>query len=162
MSDKHHDPVHGVTYEFTPRGEDMYVETVMEPGGGLPKHFHPTQVEHWWAIDGEVSFHLSGEWRRLTPDDGKVEVPAGTVHGLKNESGRAARLGATAHPALDLEGFLTESAKAAREGLFMKGGIPKSLRGARWAASFLERYEDDVVMMFPPRFVQRMLKPLAR
>jgi hypothetical protein len=43
--------------------------------------------------------------------------------------------GAEAHlrchvvPALDLQEFLTESAAAAREG-FMRGGIPRSLRGA--------------------------------
>ena len=36
----------------------------------------------------------------------------------------------------------------------MRGGIPRSLRGARWAAGFLKQHRDDVVMTFPPRFVQ--------
>jgi hypothetical protein len=36
----------------------------------------------------------------------------------------------------------------------MRGGIPRSLRGARWAASFLKKHRDNVVMTFPPRFVQ--------
>ena len=45
----------------------------------------------------------------------------------------------------------------------MKGGIPKSLKGARWAATFLAKYQDDVVMTFPPRFAQRaMIALLAR
>jgi hypothetical protein len=39
----------------------------------------------------------------------------------------------------------------------MRGGIPRSLRGARWAARFLKRHRDDVVMTFPPRFVQSVL-----
>ena len=63
---------------------------------------------------------------------------------------------------MDLEEFLTESAWAAREGLFMKGGIPKSWRGAKWAAAFLAKHEEQTVMTFPPRFAQRMMKPLAR
>ncbi len=45
----------------------------------------------------------------------------------------------------------------------MRGGIPRSLRGARWAASFLKRNRADVVMSFPPPFVQRtMVALLAR
>ena len=39
-------------------------------------------------VDGEVRFHLDGEWRTLTAQDGKVVVPPGTVHGLENKSGR--------------------------------------------------------------------------
>ena len=45
----------------------------------------------------------------------------------------------------------------------MSGGIPRSLRGARWAARFLKKHRDDVVMTFPPRFVQpAMIALLAR
>jgi hypothetical protein len=45
----------------------------------------------------------------------------------------------------------------------MKGGIPRSLRGARWAAGFLKQHRDDVVMTFPPRPVQSaMIALLAR
>ena len=31
-----HDPVSRTSYEFTPDGENLTVETWMEPGGGLP------------------------------------------------------------------------------------------------------------------------------
>ena len=63
---------------------------------------------------------------------------------------------------MDLQEFLEDSARAAREGLFAKGGIPKSWRGAKWAAGFLARHEGQTVMTFPPRFAQKMMKPLAR
>ena len=85
-----------------------------------------------------------------------------TVHGLENKSGSETHLRAEVRPPLDLQDFLTDSARAAREGLFMKGGIPKSWRGAKWAAGFLARHEDQTVMTFPPRFVQKMMRPLAR
>ncbi len=157
------DPVHGVRYRFERAGDDLLVvDTWMEPKGGLPKHYHPVQEEIWWVEDGEVSFHLDGGWRTLRPEDGKVVVKPGVVHGLRNGSGGEAHLRAEVRPPADLEEFLTESARAAREGLFMKGGIPKSWRGAKWAAGFLARHEDNTVMTFPPRFAQRMMRPLAR
>ena len=75
-------------------------------------------------------------------------------HWDPESTGAQAHLRCHVVPALDLQEFLTESAAAAREGLFMRGGIPRSLRGARWAASFLKKHRDNVVMTFPPRFVQ--------
>ena len=156
------DPVHGSRYEFEHRGEDLIVDTWLEPGGGLPKHYHPKQTEIWWVISGEVSVHLDGKWKPFTADAGKLEVRPGIVHGFKNESGAEAHLRCEARPGLSLEEFLTESSRAAREGLFMKGGIPKNLKGARWAATFVARHEDETVVTFPPRIVQKALKPLAR
>ena len=82
-----------------------------------------------------------------------VLVAPGTKHGLES-TGADAHLRCHVVPALDLQEFLTESAAAAREGLFVRGGIPRSLRGARWAAGFLKKHREDVQMTFPPRFVQ--------
>lgn len=155
------DPVHGTRYRFERHGDDMIVDTWMEAGGGLPKHYHPKQVETWWVVSGAVTVHFDGEWRPLTPETGKIVVTPGIVHAFKNESDAEAHLRCEVQPALHLEEFLTDSSRAAREGLFMKGGIPKSLRGARWAAGFLEQHEDETVMTFPPRFMQRMMRPLA-
>ena len=42
----------------------------------------------------------------------------------------------------------------------MRGGVPRNLRGARWAARFLERHRADVVMSFPPRPVQSAMVAL--
>ena len=155
------DPVHGTSYEFERRGEDLLVETWMEPGGTLPKHFHPVQEEAWFAIDGEMEAFVDGSWRKMGPADGKVTVKPGVIHAIRNRSDRTIHLGCDVSPALDLEDFLTDSARAAREGLFMKGGIPKSWRGMRWAAGFLARHEDQTVMTFPSRFVQKLMRPLA-
>ena len=155
-----HDPVHRASYAFTPDGENMVVETWLEPGGGLPPHEHPRQEERWYVIDGRVEFRLGKQRRVIGPEDGEMLVPPNTVHGLKAVQDTTAHLGCRVTPALGLQGFLEESAAAAREGLFMKGGIPKGLKGARWAADFLERYDDDVVMVFPPRFARAGMKAL--
>jgi quercetin dioxygenase-like cupin family protein len=163
MADPVHDPVHRARYTFEPDGENLFVDAWLEPGGGLPPHLHPRQEERWSVVEGEVRFQLGDEKRVIGPADGEMIVTPGIKHGLESVADREAHLRCHVLPARDLQAFLEESAAAARDGLFMRGGIPKSLRGARWAARFLKRYREDVVMSFPPRPVQSaMIALLAR
>jgi len=163
MTEKTHDPVHGASYSFVRDGENLIVETWLEPGGGLPPHLHPVQEEHWSVVEGEVEFQLGSTKRVITPADGAMVVRPGVKHGLSGTGKGTAHLSCRVIPAGSLEQFLTDSARAAREGLFMKGGIPKSLAGARWAAGFLKQHREEVVMTFPPQFAQRaMIALLAR
>lgn len=159
-----HDPVHRVSYAFTPQGDDLVVESWLEPGGKLPPHHHPRQEERWSVVEGRVRIRVGAERRVIGPEDGEIVVAPGVVHALESVDAHA-----TAHarclvlPALGLRDFLEDSAAAAREGLFMRGGIPRGLRGARWAARFMKRHRDDVVMSSPPRFVQSaLIAALAR
>lgn len=154
------DPVHGARYSFRREGENLIVDTWLAPGGGLPKHFHPVQVENWQVIEGRVSFHLDGADRILQPSDGVVVVEPGMRHALKAVDETEAHLRCEAIPALGLEDFLTDSAEAARRGLFRKGGIPTSLEGARWSATFLDRHRAETVMTFPPQLAQRAMVAL--
>jgi quercetin dioxygenase-like cupin family protein len=154
MNAQTHDPVHGARYAFQPDGENLIVDTWLEPGGALPPHLHPHQEERWSVVEGEITFQLGNDKRPLRPEDGEVVVAPGTKHAVIGSSDREAHLRCRVIPARGLQSFLEDSAAAAREGLFMRGGIPKSLRGARWAARFLKEHRNDVVMTFPPRFVQ--------
>jgi quercetin dioxygenase-like cupin family protein len=163
MNGQTHDPVHGARYSFQPDGENLIVDTWLEPDGALPPHFHPNQEEHWSVVEGEILFQLGNDQRVLRPEDGEVAVRPGTKHAVVSSTDREAHLRCRVVPARGLQSFLEDSAGAAREGLFMRGGIPKSLRGARWAAHFLKEHRDDVVMTFPPRFVQSaMISLLGR
>lgn len=157
------DPVHGVRYAFKPEGENMIVDTWMAPGGVLPPHYHPRAEERWWVVDGEVRIQLGREKRVIGPDDGKQIVPPNTKHGLSAVSDREVHLRCEVIPARGLQEILEQTSAAAREGLFIRGGLPKSLRGARWAANFVKDHGDDVVFTFPPPVVQRaMAAVLAR
>jgi quercetin dioxygenase-like cupin family protein len=152
-----YDPVHGARHAFTPDADNMLVDTWLEPGGELPPHFHPRQDEFWSVVEGEVEVLVSKRKRVLRPSDGEAAVPPGTKHGLKNRSAETVHARCRVIPAGNLEEFLTESAVAAQQGLFMRGGIPRGLRGARWGARFLKRHREETVMSFPPRFVQAVL-----
>lgn len=163
MTDPIRDPVHRARYTFEPDGENLIVDTWLEPGGGLPAHLHPAQEERWSVLDGEVRLRLDDARRVIRPQDGEMIVVPNTKHALENTGDREAHLRCVVIPARGLQAFLEDSAAAARDGLFTRGGIPTSPRGARWAARFLERHRADVVMSFPPPLVQRaMIALLAR
>jgi quercetin dioxygenase-like cupin family protein len=154
MNGQTRDPVHGARYSFQPDGDNLIVDTWLEPGGALPPHLHPHQEEHWSVVEGEVRFQLGNDKRVLRPEDGAVVVKRGTKHGVKSSSDQEAHLRCHVIPARNLQSFLEDSAAAAREGLIRRGGIPKNLRGARWGARFLKQHREDTVMTFPPRFMQ--------
>jgi quercetin dioxygenase-like cupin family protein len=156
-----HDPIHRVTFDFRREGDRLLVETWLDDGGHLPEHFHPTLDETWQTLDGAVRVKLDGTWRDLLPADGAVPVPRNTRHELRNVSGRQAHLMATATPPGGLEEFLTESAQAAREGLYNARNLPTSWRGALWVARFAHRFRHETVMTSPPPAVQRVVLPVV-
>lgn len=154
------DPIHRVSYSFSREGESLWVHTWLADGGHLPEHFHPSLEERWEALDGTARVKLDGTWRDLRPEDGPVLVARNVRHELANTSGREAKLRTEVTPAGRLEEFLTESARAAREGLYNHRNMPTSLRGAVWIAEFAQRFRDETVMTSPPPAVQRVVTPL--
>jgi quercetin dioxygenase-like cupin family protein len=161
ITEKIHDPIHRVSYSFDREGEDLWVHTWLEDGGHLPEHFHPSLEEHWEVIEGAARVKLNGTWRDLVPEDGPLLVAPNVRHELRNTSGSQARLRTQVIPAGRLEEFLTETARAAREGLYNSRNLPTSFRGAVWAAGTAQRFRDETVMCSPPPAVQRVFVPLV-
>jgi len=151
------DPVSRVRQSFELLGESLVVENWIEPGGALPPHYHPQQEERWSVLDGEVRFRHGELERVIGPDAGEIVVAPGEVHGLRNDAEREVHLRCYVTPPLRLQRFLEEAAEAGQQGLFTQGGLPRGLRGARWAAGFLKRYRDETVFVTPPPIVQRLL-----
>jgi len=113
------------------------------------------------VVEGRARVKLDGAWRELGPEEGPVLVAPNVRHALENVSGSAAHLRTEVTPAGRLEEFLTESARAAREGLYNRRNLPTSVRGARWVAGFAHRFRDETVMTSPPPALQRVVLPLA-
>lgn len=156
-----HDPVHRVSYAFRRDGENLWVDTWMEPGAHLPEHFHPTLTENWAAVDGVVRVKLDGNWRDLTPADGPVAVRPNMRHELKNPSDRTVHTRAEVIPAGNLQEFLIESARAAQDGLYNARNLPTGWRGATWIAQFALRFRHETVMTSPPPALQRVVLPVV-
>jgi quercetin dioxygenase-like cupin family protein len=154
------DPIHRVSYSFRHEGSDLWVYTWLEDGGHLPEHYHPSLEEHWETLEGAARVKLDGIWRDLLPADGPLAVAPNARHELRNKSGRLARMRTKVTPAGRLEEFLTESARAAREGLYNARSMPTGFRGATWIAEFALRFRDETVMTSPPPALQRLVLPL--
>jgi quercetin dioxygenase-like cupin family protein len=160
-TEKIHDPIHSVSYSFSREGEKLWVHSWLEAGGHLPEHFHPTLEERWEVLEGTARVKLDGAWRDLVPEDGPLLVAPEVRHELRNESDRQAHLRTEVTPAGRLQEFLTETARAAREGLYNSRNMPTSWRGAVWAADLAQRFRDETVMCSPPQAVQRVLTPVV-
>jgi quercetin dioxygenase-like cupin family protein len=160
-SERTYDPIHRASMAFEREGDRLWVFTWLDHGGHLPEHFHPTLTEYWEVLEGTAEVKVDGHWRELTAADGRVLVAPGVRHELRNASGSQARLRCEVTPAGRLEEFLTESARAAREGLYNARNLPTSLRGAAWVSEFALRFRDETVMCSPPPALQRVVLPAA-
>ena len=160
-TDKVHDPLHRVSFRFEPEGDRLWVFTWLEPEGHLPEHFHPTLDERWEVLEGAARVKLDGAWRVLTPADGPIRVAPGVPHELRGSGDGTAHLRTEVTPPGRLQEFLTESARAAREGLYNARSLPTSLHGAAWLSEFALRFRDETVMCSPPPALQRAVLPAA-
>jgi mannose-6-phosphate isomerase-like protein (cupin superfamily) len=61
-----------------------------KPSGPSP-HFHRTITESFFVLDGTISLYDGTGWRDATAGD-FLFVPAGGVHGFRNESGQPASM----------------------------------------------------------------------
>lgn len=93
----------GDVYRFLATGEDtngMYAlwEAIVPPGGGPPPHVHSLEEESFYILEGEIEFTIDG--KRLVAGVGMfANMPVGTPHSFKNESGKPAKMLISVAPA---------------------------------------------------------------
>ena len=90
-------------YRFLATGEDTngrYAlwEAIVPPGGGPPPHVHSREEEGFYVLDGEITLTVNGE--KVVAGPGTfANMPVGSVHTFRNETGRPARLLISVTPA---------------------------------------------------------------
>ena len=105
----------GDVYRFLATGEDTngkYAmwEAIVPPGGGPPPHVHSREEEGFYVLEGEITFTINGE--RVVATAGMfANMPVGTPHSFKNESGKPAKM-------------LISVAPAGLEQMFFEVGVP--------------------------------------
>jgi mannose-6-phosphate isomerase-like protein (cupin superfamily) len=86
----------GDVYRFLAVGEDTdgrYAlwEAVVPPGGGPPPHVHSREEEGFYILEGEITFVIGD--KRLVASAGMfANMPVGTLHSFKNQSGKPAKM----------------------------------------------------------------------
>jgi quercetin dioxygenase-like cupin family protein len=105
----------GDVYRFLATGDDTngkyaMFEAIVPPGGGPPPHVHSREEEGFYILEGEITFTINGE-RVLATAGMFANMPVGTPHSFKNESGKPAKM-------------LISLAPAGLEKMFFEFGLP--------------------------------------
>src|ERR1700731_443963 len=105
----------GDVYRFLATGEDTndkYAlwEAIVPPGGGPPPHVHSREEEGFYVLEGEITFTI-GDQRLVATAGMFTNMPVGTPHSFKNESGQPAKM-------------LISIAPAGLEKMFFEFGVP--------------------------------------
>ncbi len=105
----------GDIYRFLATGEDTdgryaVMEAIVPPGGGPPPHIHSREEEGFYVLEGEITFQL-GEDRFVAGAGTFANMPVGSLHSFKNESGKPAKM-------------LISVAPAGLEKMFLEVGVP--------------------------------------
>jgi mannose-6-phosphate isomerase-like protein (cupin superfamily) len=105
----------GDVYRFLATGDDTngkYAiwEAIVPSGGGPPPHVHSREEEGFYVLEGEITFTI-GDKRLVAGAGVFANMPVGTPHSFKNESGKPART-------------LISVAPAGLEKMFFECGVP--------------------------------------
>jgi quercetin dioxygenase-like cupin family protein len=65
-------------------------EAIVPPGGGPPPHVHSREEVGFYILEGEIVFTM-GDQRVVASAGTFANMPVGTPHAFKNESGKAAK-----------------------------------------------------------------------
>lgn len=131
----------GDVYRFLATGEETngkYAlwEALVPPGGGPPPHVHSREEEGFFILEGEITFTISGE--RVVAKAGMfANMPVGTPHSFKNESGKPAKM-------------LISVAPAGLEKMFFEVGVP--LADGATTASPPTKAEIEKLLAIAPRY----------
>jgi uncharacterized RmlC-like cupin family protein len=82
-------------------------EAFVSPGGGPPPHVHSREEEAFYVLEGQNTFTI-GDQRLVASARMFANMPVGTPHAFKNESGKPARMLISVAPAGLLEKMFFE------------------------------------------------------
>jgi mannose-6-phosphate isomerase-like protein (cupin superfamily) len=136
------------------RGALLQTESTIRGGTPLETlHIHPGQEERFTVLAGTMRFVVGGQ-ERVAQAGQEVVVSAGTPHTFGNAGPDEARFRAEDRPALQSEGFFESYFGLAQDGkVNPRTGLPNLLQ----LAVALHHYRHEIVLVRPPRLVQRVL-----
>jgi mannose-6-phosphate isomerase-like protein (cupin superfamily) len=118
--------------------ELLEVEATYGPSGRPPpKHFHPSQDEHFGVLDGSVKVRMDGREQTLDVGD-EIDIPRGHAHQMWNPGGVPARVLWQTRPGGRTEQWFSAIDSLHREGRVGKNGMPGPLA----FGALLSEYDD--------------------
>ena len=127
----HDNPVLGIKTEFLElfeetQGKRTVTESVIQPGKGIPLHYHHDFTEYYEVLEGELKMQVGKEIKTLTKG-GYLLVPVKTNHRYFNESNSPVKFKAVIQPGnFGSQLLISVLNGLARDGKVNKKGLPKS------------------------------------
>jgi quercetin dioxygenase-like cupin family protein len=140
-------------------GPDLLeVEGTWAPSGRPPpKHFHPSQDEHFEVLEGTLHARVDGIEREL-PAGANLDIPRNSVHQMWNPGSEPARALWQTRPGGRTEQWFRAIDRLHREGRVGDNGMPGPLA----FAVLLTEFDDTIRLAVPAEpIVRGALVPLA-
>lgn len=141
-------------------GKSLEMEWTLSPNsGGTPIHIHPTAIETYEILSGELEVFKKDKW--ITAKVGeKITIEKGEPHTFKNTTDEFVRVYNTHQPAMRFEDFFKGLHKFAKSGLVKNEKMNfKSLVGI---STLWTNYSKEIVSVKPPSFIMRVLGAFGR
>lgn len=137
--------------------EALEVEATYGPGGSAPpKHFHPSQDEHFEVVSGAIRVRVDGKERALEQGE-QIDIPRGSVHQMWNPGAEPARVRWRTAPAGRTEQWFRAIDALHRQGKVGRNGMPGPLA----FGVILSEYRDVFRLAGPDWLLRPALAGLA-
>lgn len=141
-------------------GNSLEMEWTITPkSGGTPVHIHPSAIETYEILSGELQVFKKDQWLTARAGD-KITIEMGEPHTFKNATNEYVRVYNTHQPALAFEEFFRGLQKFAKSGL-VKGG-KMSFSAIVGVSTLWTNYSREIVSVQPPSFVMKAMAALGR
>jgi mannose-6-phosphate isomerase-like protein (cupin superfamily) len=162
-----HNPVTGELAHVLTRpegGRSLEVDLWLQPGAAVAgAHVHPSLVERFEVLEGDVTFLVGDRERPLRPGDGAAEVAVGIVHDWWNSGVGIARVRVEIEATPQAPAGTADRFVAMIEAVWSLGALGKvngkGMPDPLWLAAIAHEYRDVIRFVSPPAAVQTALFP---
>ncbi|MBN8825235.1 MULTISPECIES: cupin domain-containing protein [unclassified Spirosoma] len=123
-------------------------------------HYHPSQVEDFTILAGELTVRISGQ-TRIYKQGESFRIPKQTIHSMWNEGDQQTVVNWQVRPALITEYFLETATGLANEGKTNQDGVPTFLQAVLLLNRFMAVYRLPKPAFAIQKVVFTALTPLA-
>lgn len=141
-------------------GQSFEMEWDLGPNtGGTPVHIHPSAVETYEVLEGELDVYVDGVWRTLESGE-TLTVERGVPHTFRNASDRLTRVYNTHAPAMEFANYFEGLDKLANSGVISSSRM--TAKAILALSAHMSNHTDEIKTVRPPYVVMRALGFLGR
>jgi quercetin dioxygenase-like cupin family protein len=141
-------------------GRLLAMEWVLLPrSSGTPIHVHPSAVESYEVLEGELDLYVNGGWTKLAVGE-EASVNPGVPHTFRNSSDSQTRVYNVHAPAMRFGEYFGGIDRVVRSGKVPHNRM--SLKTVLYLSLLMTSFADEIASVRPPQSLMKGLATLAR